>query len=291
MEENLNFKYDVKTFDDVIEQEVICKIFQKALQTLELPHLLLHGNHGVGKSSIVNLFLRNLIPNSEMKEKLLRIDTSNDNNINTVREQIKSFANIKVSGIPIKIVLIDDFDLMTEDAQFALRRVIEQNSDLTKFILICNNVFKVIEPIQSRCVVIKMKPISNEKVEERLALIIENEKINISREELRNIADECNGDLRKAINLVNNSKRMNANIDFANIINKSIVDLIKEIRHLLCIGYDGKEILNQAFNYVMLMEDVQKIKILDILSSVDVNMANGADELLQLVKLFSSISL
>merc|ERR1712100_671833 len=130
-----------------------------------------------------------------------RLDASDDRGINSVREEIKGFAekrNYFMKGI--KVIILDEADSMTFDAQFALRRIIEKYSSSTRFCLICNYDNKIIPAIKSRCAEFKFNPISNKNMVNQLKIIAKKENLKYDKESLNVINNISKGDMRKAIN-------------------------------------------------------------------------------------------
>ena len=133
----------------------------------------------------------------------MKLDASDDRGINSVREEIKGFAEKKnLFNRSIKIIILDEADNMTFDAQFALRRIIEKYSEDTRFCLICNYENKIIPAIKSRCANFKFNPINNKIICENLEKICNKENIKFKIKSLKIISDLSNGDMRKAINLL-----------------------------------------------------------------------------------------
>lgn len=218
MDNNLPWieKYRPQNLSDIIGQDNIITCVRKLLENGSFPHMLFYGAPGSGKTSTI-LAILNEYYGKNKKLCVLKLDASDDRGINSVREEIKGFAEKKnYFNNGIKIIILDEADNMTYDAQFALRRIIEKYSKSTRFCLICNYENKIIGAIKSRCAEFKFTPIKNEKIVERLNDIINKEKLNISEDHLKIINELSSGDLRKAINLlqiVSNYKK-NSNIYF-----------------------------------------------------------------------------
>ena len=143
---------------------------------------------------------------------VMKLDASDDRGINSVREEIKGFAERKnMFNNGVKLIILDEADSMTFDAQFALRKIIEKYSNTTRFCLICNYENKIIPAIRSRCANFRFNPISNTQIVNVLEKICNNEKLNYNIDVLNVIGVLCNGDLRKSINLLQ-SVSMKSNI-------------------------------------------------------------------------------
>jgi len=177
-----------------------------------LPHLLFHGTSGTGKTSTIMALAKELYGNN-IKLMVMKLDASDDRGINSVREEIKGFADKKnMFQKGVKLIILDEADSMTFDAQFALRRIIEKYSETTRFCLICNYENKIIPAIRSRCANFRFNPINKNDIINILSDIAKNENLNIINDSLNIIADLSNGDLRKAINLLQSISMKSHNI-------------------------------------------------------------------------------
>jgi replication factor C subunit 3/5 len=195
-------KYRPSHFNNIISNDLNITILKNMLQNMSLPHLLFHGTSGTGKTSTIMALVNEIYGNNK-NLMVLKLDASDDRGINSVREEIKGFAekqNIFHKGT--KLIILDEADSMTFDAQFALRRIIEIYSDTTRFCLICNYENKIIPAIRSRCANFRFYPINKEDIINTLDTISKKEKLEIVDNSLNIIAYLSNGDLRKAINLL-----------------------------------------------------------------------------------------
>src|SRR5574338_1025095 len=197
-------KYRPEKLSSIINQkEVIGSLKSLLKNTSEIPHLMFSGSAGVGKTTAAICLAREIL-GDHWKDHTLELNASDERGINMVRDRVKKFA--RFSGldtkIPFKIIILDEADEMTSDAQTALRRIIEDASKLCRFILIANNISKIIEPIQSRCAVFKFTRIAEKDVIAHLKEIAKKEKIKTDEDGLNTIYDYTEGDLRHAINLL-----------------------------------------------------------------------------------------
>jgi len=195
-------KYRPSHINDIISNNENINILSSMLANGSLPHLLFHGTSGTGKTSLILALARELYGNN-VNLMVMKLDASDDRGINSVREEIKGFAdrkNMFYSGV--KLIILDEADSMTFDAQFALRKIIEKYSVSTRFCLICNYENKIIPAIRSRCANFRFNPISNEQIVMILEKICKNENLDYNVESLKIIGTLCNGDLRKSINLL-----------------------------------------------------------------------------------------
>ncbi|KAG2663380.1 hypothetical protein I3760_16G026600 [Carya illinoinensis] len=170
-----------------------------------LPHLLLYGPPGTGKTSTFLAVARKLY-GVQYHNMILELNASDDRGIDVVRQQIQDFASTQSFSFgaksSVKLILLDEADAMTKDAQFALRRVIEKYTRNTRFTLICNHVNKIIPALQSRCTRFRFAPLDSFHVTERLKHVIEAEKLDVPESGLAALVRLSNGDMRKALNIL-----------------------------------------------------------------------------------------
>jgi len=205
-------KYRPQNFHEIIGQSKIINILEKMIENGSFPHLILSGISGTGKTSTINAIINKLYGNNRTF-MIMKLDASDDRGISAVREEIKGFAEkISLFNQGIKLIVLDEADSMTFDAQFALRRIIEKYSDTTRFCLVCNYENKIINPIKSRCLNFRFIPLNNENIVTKLNYICEKENINTKQKTLKVIAKLSNGDFRKSINLLQSVSMSNSNI-------------------------------------------------------------------------------
>jgi len=167
-----------------------------------MPHLMFSGSAGVGKTTTALCITRQILGDN-IEGNLLELNASDERGIGMVREKVKKFSAFAgLSDAPFKIIILDEADEMTSDAQTALRRIIEDTAKICRFILIANNVSKIIDPIQSRCATFKFTIVSEEDIIGRLEVISKKEKVKTNKKGLKAIYDYSEGDLRHAINLM-----------------------------------------------------------------------------------------
>jgi DNA polymerase III delta prime subunit len=193
-------KYAPSNFDEVIGHTKIIHILKSLINNNSLPHLLFYGNSGTGKS-LVSSIISKILYNKNEALMVLSLHSCDDRGIGAVRENIKSFAekiNMFINGT--RMIILDETDSMTTDAQFALRRIIEVYSENVRFILICNNLKKIIPALRARCALFHFMNLTQSNIINRLEYIVNKEKLNIPQYTIEHIAVKSNGDLRKAIN-------------------------------------------------------------------------------------------
>lgn len=195
-------KYRPTELSNIIGQSRNIDLLDKMIENGSLPHLILNGKSGTGKTSTIMALVNKLYGNNKVFN-VIKLDASDDRGINTVRDEIKGFAEkITIFNKGIKLIILDEADAMTFDAQFALRRIMETYSDTTRFCFICNYDNKIIPAIKARCVNLRFHPIKKDVIVDKLIDICKKEKIKYSHQSIDTITNICNGDLRKAINLL-----------------------------------------------------------------------------------------
>ena len=195
-------KYRPKTINEIISHAQNIETIKKLLIGGALPHLLFHGASGTGKTSTIMALSREIYGNN-VRLMVMKLDASDDRGINSVREDIKGFAeksNMFQKGV--RLIILDEADSMTFDAQFALRRIIEKYSATIRFCLICNYENKIIPAIRSRCANFRFSNIDNIHICNKLNQIIKSENLKHEPDVTNTIATLAKGDLRKAINLL-----------------------------------------------------------------------------------------
>jgi len=317
-------KYRPRKLKDIISQEESINILNNTLKTGELPHLLLYGSPGTGKTSSILALCNQLFGPERVNERVIELNASDERGINVVRYKIINFAKISIGTVdkkylcpPYKIIILDEADAMTKEAQAALRKVMEETSKITRFCFICNYINQIIEPINSRCVKIRFKPINKNSIIDKLKNISQKESINIDLDGLNSIAEISNGDLRKSILMLQNIKYINKDINSTNIISKNNIynmcnyitenelhnyileikeqkktsNLIKVTKDIINKGYVFNSIMLKIINYIIYdknMNDKIKSKILFEISTIEKNITDGADEYIQLLKLLNN---
>jgi replication factor C subunit 3/5 len=244
------------------------------LKAGSLPHLLFHGRSGTGKTSTILALTKELYQNN-VNLMVMKLDASDDRGINSVREEMKGFAEKKnMFQKGIKIIILDEADSMTFDAQFALRRIIEKYSETTRFCLICNYENKIIPAIRSRCANFRFNPIDKINIINSLKNISEKENLVISEKALQIIGQLSNGDLRKGINLLQSISMKSKNItesmcyEISGLPTKDNIDYIYNFLNNINLNFNEKFdnlnniIKNNGYTLDIVLKELT-LKILD----------------------------
>jgi replication factor C subunit 3/5 len=195
-------KYRPKELAELIAHEEIITILNKLIESNKLPHLLFHGPPGTGKTSTILACARKMYGDN-FKSMVLELNASDDRGIDVVRDQIKEFAGTKkLFSSGVKLVILDEADAMTNDAQSALRRVVEKYTTNTRFCMICNYVNKIIPALQSRCTRFRFAPLRPEQIIGRLQDVVDAEHVEITEGGKTALLQLACGDLRRVLNLL-----------------------------------------------------------------------------------------
>lgn len=196
-------KYRPSKLSEIVNQtEIIGSLEALIKDPTDMPHLMFSGSAGVGKTTTALCISRQIL-GEYAKDYTLELNASDERGIGMVREKVKKFSRFAgMVDVPFKIIILDEADEMTSDAQTALRRIIEDTAKYCRFILIANNISKIIDPIQSRCATFKFTSIPEEDMINHLESIAKKEKLKTDKKGLKAIYDYSEGDLRHAINLM-----------------------------------------------------------------------------------------
>jgi replication factor C small subunit len=247
------------------------------------------------------------------RQNFQETNASDERGINIVRTRIKEFARIKPIDAPFKIVFLDESDALTSDAQQALRRTIEQYSSSCRFILSCNYSSKIITPIQSRCSVFRFKPLEKKDVEKYLETIIKEEKLKVDKSAHDAIFDLSNGDMRRAVNLLQASSSLGGKIT-GNVVYevasqakpqdiKTMLDFVvngdfksarKKLHELILKqGLAGEDIISACHREVYNLEipDDKKVEFVSKIGEYDFRISEGGDPIIQLESMLAQFML
>jgi replication factor C small subunit len=206
-------KYRPKRLDEVVGQKEAVSRLKAYARERNMPNLLFAGPAGVGKTACA-LALAHEVFGDETRQNLLELNASDERGIDVIRGKIKDFAAILPYGkAKFKIIFLDESDALTRDAQNALRRTMETYAGTARFVLSCNYSNKIIEPIQSRCALFRFKPLSDEEVIGRLRHVAQEEGVPVTDDGLKALMYASEGDMRRAINILQMAAASKETID------------------------------------------------------------------------------
>lgn len=331
-------KYRPQSIKDVAYQEEVTATLQKAVSNGakkgNLPHLLLYGPPGTGKTSLALALCRDLFHNADtLKSRVLELNASDERGIKVVRDKIKNFAQRTIpTGVkpvhggapppPFKIVILDEADAITADAQTALRRTMEAHSRSTRFILICNYVSRIIAPLASRCAKFRFKALPSEAMFSRLKHVAHEENVSVPDSVLHELISSSGGDLRKAITTLQSAHRIaHAGVPLSSndvataacLVPREVLesfdlktankksthkDLREMVNELVRDGYSAADLLGRysslvesdASGGVASLSKYQKAAIALAISAADSALLEGGDEVLQLFKVIGIVN-
>ena len=278
-------KYRPINLDNIVEQKDVIMSIKGILEKKEMLNLLFYGPPGVGKTTIA-LSLAKHLYGDKYPEYTLELNASDERGIKMVREKIKTFAKLLCDSsiFPFKLIILDEADALTNDSQYALRRIIDDYSHSTRFIIICNYLNKLINPIISRFRSFQFKQISLESANVILQKIIKKEKLIVSKEQIDKIYEITNGDLRKMITQLQYNSI--PTIKFLPILieNRKNPEII--LNKLLKENIQADYLLIELYEYAI---EHNNIKLLQQLSTIDGNIQYGGQPVIQLMTILQYI--
>ncbi len=303
-------RYRPKKISDIIDHKNILLTLKKLINNKKFPHVLFFGPPGTGKTSTILACAREIYGDN-YRNMILELNGSDDRGIKVIREQIKDFSNYnQLFCKGVKIVILDEADSMTYDAQFALRRVIENYTHNTRFCLICNYISKIIPALQSRCITLRFSNIENKEAIKKLKEICNIENVKYNNSGLQTITKLCEGDMRRCINLLQSVAMTNSDINSINVykftdkpneaIFKEAIDILTnrtfeesynyltnlKIKYNICLTY----ILRHLIALLLKNNNIPDNKLSNLIINLGIlekNISNNGEELIQICGLIS----
>ncbi|GFP89838.1 replication factor c subunit 2 [Phtheirospermum japonicum] len=311
-------KYRPRQVKDVAHQDEVVRVLTNTLETTNCPHMLFYGPPGTGKTTTALAIAHQLYGPELYKSRVLELNASDDRGINVVRTKIKNFAAVAVGTVrhggypcpPYKIIILDEADSMTEDAQ--AKCVAANHGDILKSYKILLHL--IIEPLASRCAKFRFKPLTEDIMTTRILYICKEEGLNLDSEALSTLSSISQGDLRRAITYLQGAARLFGSsisskdlISVSGVIPEDVVqDLLsacrsgnfdladKEVKNVIAEGYPVSQMLSQLFDVIVESDNIaddQKARIFKKIAEADKCLTEGADEYLQLLDVASNTML
>ncbi|CRH01292.1 replication factor C3, putative [Plasmodium relictum] len=262
-------KYRPNVLSDIISHEQVISTIRKFVQKGELPHLLLHGPPGTGKTSTILAVCKELYGDSR-SSFVLELNASDDRGINVIRDQIKTFAESKnhyntCEKTTLKLIILDEADHMTFPAQNAMRRIMENYAKNVRFCLLCNYVNKITPAIQSRCTAFRFSPLKKEYMMNKALDIAKSENVNVTKEGLESLIRVGHGDMRRILNCLQvvSLSHKNLTIDENIILSTLDIPLPNEIKQIL--EHFTKSSIKESYEFVSKLQYNKGYSIKDIM--------------------------
>mmetsp|Transcript_3809 Transcript_3809/g.8250 ORF Transcript_3809/g.8250 Transcript_3809/m.8250 type:complete len:335 (-) Transcript_3809:37-1041(-) len=310
-------KYRPKNVEEVSHQGEVVASLRSAIEKKNLPHLIFYGPPGTGKTSTILACARQLF-GAEYRNRVMELNASDERGISVVRNKIKSFAQVAVnSGAtsasgeklpPYKLIVLDEADSMTSDAQSALRRTMETYSKVTRFCIICNYISRLIPPIASRCAKFRFKQLPREAMVDRLQYICDQEGVSGCDEAVVDeLMRQSEGDMRRAIQMLQTAHRLYGDeisaqgiLDISgalpkprlaeafDVCRKADFELMNSyVADLLADGFPVEQFISQLLDYMLTddtgLSNLPKAKLAMHLAEADKSIIDGASDQLQLL--------
>ena len=304
-------KYRPRSLSDIVDQEEIVNRLKSFVKAQNVPNCIFAGPPGTGKTTAALCLAQDLY-GTGYREYVMELNASDERGINVVRETVKTFARTRSIGkVSFKILILDEADNMTGDAQQALRRTMERYTETARFILIANYSGKIIEPIQSRCAPFRFTYLPREHAVNWVKRIAENEGLTVKEDGLEAILEISGGDLRRTTNILQTAASVGKPINEETVysvvgranpadvqgmlltaLNGDFVEARKKLRDMLLkYGLAGTDIIGQIHSetFRLNVPDKWKVKLADVIGEVDFRLLQGSNEEIQLSALLAKL--
>ncbi len=306
-------KYRPKKLSDIAGQDDVVDRLKTFVREKSLPHLLFAGPPGNGKTTAALCIVRELFGEG-WQRNFLELNASDERGIDTIRTKVKNYARSGAIGeVPYRIVYLDESDALTSDAQHALRRTMEKYTRTTRFILACNYSSKIIEPIQSRCAVFRFRRLAEKDIAKVLKNIAKSEKLNLADKAVDAIIHVSEGDMRRAINLLQAASALGKQITEKTVYDVSATAHPEDVKEMMKLALDGKfeearkklldlligqglagdDVLRQIHRQIFDLDlpEPVKVKLIDRMGEFDFRLIEGANEQIQLEAALAHLAL
>jgi len=305
-------KYRPSSFEEIKGQKEIVRRIKALVEKKNIPHMLFSGSPGTGKTTTALIVAKQLHKHN-WRSNFLELNSSDSRGIETIRIQVKDFAKtMAIEADAPKIILLDEADALTKEAQQALRRTMETYANSCRFILSCNIPSKIIDPIKSRCAIFKFKPLAKEEIVAIVENIASKEGLKLSKETAEKLYHQCEGDVRQLQNLLQSCSAMSKEIDEATInefitsieskeveeiitlaLNKKFMDSRKKLLDLMLNnGLSGLDVIKAIQKEIMTLQvdDEKRLSIIERCGDIEFRLVEGSDDYIQLESLLAFIA-
>ena len=265
-------KYRPSTFDEIIGQQESIEKLKAMVEKKDIQHMILSGPPGVGKTTSAIVLAKTMFKN-EWNQNFIELNASDDRKLSVIQGKVKEFARTKPIDAPFKIILFDEADSLTQEAQQALRRMMEEYSGTCRFLFSVNYQSNIIEPIQSRCAILRFKPLTSDDVKKFITLIAEKEGLKIDSKAIDVLIYVSKGDLRALTNLLqslsNISKTIDAELVYRNNGSADVMKIKQGIEFALSGNYDSsKQVFSELLDSGVNVKELV-LKTFEIITTTD----------------------
>ncbi len=306
-------KYRPKSLDEVIGQKPIVSRLKSFVKSSNFPNMIFAGTAGIGKTTCA-IAMANDLYSGELAGAFKELNASDARGIDVIRGEVKNFARImSIAKVPVKIIFLDEADALTADAQHALRRTMEKFSSETRFILSANYASKLIEPIQSRCVVFRFKSLGEDDMREYIDRISKSEGLEIDENAIKALIYVGDGDMRKLTNVLQSAAMFSSKITETEVYDVASrarpTEIISMLRYategsfedarreldtlMLKHGLGAEDILTQCYREIqnMNIDERAKLKVISEIGECNFRVVEGANERIQLEAFIAKLAL